>query len=224
MYSIEIREGHLLANISGKTVLIDTGSPTSIGRVGNFTLNGRSIQLQSSFQGIIDIDGFSELLGFDIDILLGCDCLNKFDIEINAKKKTITFNDGEQVLLGNIMNTNDIHGIQVVQVKIDDTPIRMYFDTGAKISYIEKRLSNKFTPMEEVEDFYPGLGKFKTMTYKVPIGFEDSKINLTCGVLPEKIEHLMRITLNVDGILGSEVFSKFLVLYAPRRKKICFSE
>jgi hypothetical protein len=99
----------------------------------------------------------------------------------------------------------------------------MYFDTGARLPYIESALTNKFKTIAEVEDFHPSVGRFQTMTYEVPAVIHKAKVNLTCGVLPASIEKpLLGMAKNVHGILGSEIFGKYSVMYAPRRKKICF--
>jgi hypothetical protein len=118
MYTYEIKDGHLITEIDNKTVLVDTGSPASIGEIREFSLNGKAVELQRRYQGA-DIAGLSKLLGFKIDILLGCDCLNKYDIEIDTKKKTIAFHDTPQVLAGAIADIVDyFRGIPIVQVKM----------------------------------------------------------------------------------------------------------
>lgn len=223
MYAYEIKDGHLITMIDGKRVLVDTGSPANIGEVPNFSLNGQHVQLQRTYQGA-DIAGLSKLLGFKIDILLGCDCLNKYDVEIETKKKTIAFHDAPKSLTGAIADiVDDYNGIPIVQVKIDAKATRMYFDTGARLSYIESTLTSKFKAIREVKDFHPSVGRFQTMTYEVPAIIHKDKVNLTCGVLPASIEKsLLGMADNVHGILGSEIFDKYSVIYAPRRRKICF--
>jgi hypothetical protein len=60
-------------------------------------------------------------------------------------------------------------GVPNVTVRVGSNHFRMFFDTGARISYLQDDSIAEFPPAGNVTDFYPGVGQFNTSTHEVPV-------------------------------------------------------
>ena len=93
---------------------------------------------------------------------------------------------------------------------------RMFFDTGAQISYFQDDALSSFPTRGVLKDFFPGMGEFETQTHDVPVGIESMEFMLRCGSLPG----LLGMTLGLAGtagIVGNEVCAEHTVGYFARR-------
>lgn len=201
---IELVNGHIIVTIDGQRALLDTGSPTSIGRTHRLALLDQDYELEDEFLGI-DIDGLVELSGVDFDALLGADILQEmvFTLDVRAKEMRVSLEDmeytGESVPLSSILD------IPVVETDLQGESIRCVIDTGAQISYVDKRHTRNLTPVDEVEDFYPGLGRFKVSVFEIPIRLGTLSMTLKAGNLPGELESLLSM-VKAQAILGTEIF------------------
>ena len=119
--------------------------------------------------------------------------------------------DGEMIELGDLM------GVPVIEVRIADQNWRMFFDTGAKISYFQDESLTTFPLTGELNDFFPGFGQFQTNTHLVDFEIGASKYSFQCGSLPG----LLGMTLSLagsNGIVGNELIRNRIAGYFPRRK------
>ena len=73
-YNIDLFDGHLIFANNGLKVLVDTGSPFSIGKDPHFEFMGQQYHCN---EGISTI---SEMMGYDIDVLMGMDVLKMMGI------------------------------------------------------------------------------------------------------------------------------------------------
>jgi hypothetical protein len=111
-------------------------------------------------------------------------------------------------------------GIPILTARISDSDYRMFFDTGAQISYLQDDAITGFPPAGSVTDFYPGVGQFQTDTYQVQVGLGDCAFTLRCGTLPG----LLGVTLmmaDTSGIIGNQITENRVVGYFPRRNVLC---
>ena len=46
---------------------------------------------------------------------------------------------------------------------------RLFFDTGAQVSYLDEGIARHFPACGSVEDFYPGIGQFITQQVNLSI-------------------------------------------------------
>ena len=60
-------------------------------------------------------------------------------------------------------------GIPIVIAQIAGRDYRMFFDTGAQISYFQDDSLTDFPASGSITDFYPGFGQFQTDTYLIEI-------------------------------------------------------
>ena len=71
-YPITIYDNHIIAHIDNHNVLIDTGSPVSIGNTDSILIKEKPYSLGKDFQGL-NVRELSDLVGTRIDVLLGVD-------------------------------------------------------------------------------------------------------------------------------------------------------
>ena len=104
---------------------------------------------------------------------------------------------------------------------INGNRIRTFLDTGAKISYINSTYVKNLKSIDNRQDFYPTVGDFETDIYEFPIIFNDSKIDLTFGVLPTQLEQTLSFG-NTKGIIGNDIFLYYCMIFDYKNKKIYY--
>ena len=125
----------------------------------------------------------------------------------------------ELALEGTILQLDDFMGIPIVTVTIAGTNYRMFFDTGAQISYFQDESLTQHPRTGSMEDFYPGFGQFSTVIYAVPIVLEDHEETPSFGKLPDDLSASLALA-NTKGIIGNELVMGKRVGYFPRRNKL----
>lgn len=101
-------------------------------------------------------------------------------------------------------------GIPVVEAVLGETRLRMFIDTGAKVSYLRAGLAGAYPLVRTVRDFYPGFGVFETELHAVPLVLGDQVVTLECGTLPPLLEMMLPLA-GVQGILGTDLLKSFVV-------------
>ena len=81
-YSLREHTGHLLVELPEGTVLVDTGSPVSIGQGGTLSFAGHEVALLESYQGATPAD-LSRELGTEVSFLLGMDAMRDRDVHFD---------------------------------------------------------------------------------------------------------------------------------------------
>lgn len=85
-YSIEIFDNHIIAKISNTKVLIDTGSPQSFGHIHTIRLLNREFKIKSNLMNVSTSE-ISDLMGTDVDVILGMDILKSMNFFISKNEK-----------------------------------------------------------------------------------------------------------------------------------------
>ncbi len=205
-YPLGIYENHLIVSMSGLQVLIDTGSPVSIGRE-SLTLPGLTCKPQSSFMGL-SINLIEEYLGHNVDLLLGADMLNSLYVTVNYDDRTASFSDDPQNSKGTLLSVEKMHNVPIVAIKAGGQYLKVFYDTGAEVTYLKKCLTAGLTSTGKVKDYYLGIGQFETELYRVPLEVLGETIELDCGNLPFLMEMTLALA-NCVGILGNDIFKYY---------------
>ena len=111
--------------------------------------------------------------------------------------------------------------IPIIKVTINNKTINTFLDTGAKISYINKKYTQDLKAIDSIKDFYPTIGSFRTDIYKMSITFNSLEISLTFGVLPEMLEAALLLG-NIEGIIGNDIFQYYSLTFDYKNKKIYY--
>lgn len=210
-YSFQIFDGHIVADIDGLKTLINTGSPWSIGSNSKIELLGRDYSLRDAFLGVT-VAKIGELLGEPIDMMLGGDILKKQYFLLDWDKKEMELSNAPLVFYGEPLPVSLVMDIPVLNFEVKGENISVFFDTSAKVSYLDPPLTQGYPSVGEVQDFYPGIDSFSTKIYKIPITLGADSIHISFGSLPNKLEILLS-RAGTRGILGTEIFSYYHQIY-----------
>lgn len=215
-YYYDSVDGHIIVRDGVLRLLIDTGAPLSVGESSSLVLADETYQIAREYMGVTPVS-LSKSIGSSIHALIGADILNRFDVIIDPSQSIFTLNDEEEELAGIPIELDDFMGIPIVSASVGERTIRMFFDTGAKLSYLVPELTETL-PCEGIEqDFYPGIGNFYTDTFKVPISIGSAEFTLRVGVLP-KILQMTLMMADTAGIIGTAILGSYSVCLASRRR------
>jgi hypothetical protein len=215
---LKIQHGHMFVRIGDEVMLLDTGAPNSFGSSSHLTLAGKQFSLADNYLGLTT-DTLSSFVGIKTTGLIGADILGVFDLIIDAPRSTLTLSAENLTFSGNAISLDLFMGIPIISVDIGDNKYRMFFDTGAQISYFEDDSLTSYPSAGQIKDFYPGIGQFITETYTVDLRVGECTFGIRCGKLPE----LLALTLmmaGTQGILGNQFLHDRTIGYFPRRKAL----
>lgn len=210
VYQIEVFDKHIILLIDEKRVLLGTGATNSIGPE-LFDFMESKYNLQESYLGT-NIKEISELLGTTIDVLLGGDILKEYYWVVDIDKKIVTFSTVPLDFVGQPLPVDLVLNVPVTQFEVSEKNLRAFFDISAKVSYLQKELTENYPPSRTESDFYPGIGRLKTDTYNIPVKLAANHLTLQFGQLPDLLTMALGMT-NCDGIIGFELFRYFSAMY-----------
>ena len=217
-YKYELVSGHIIAISDQYRFLIDTGAPASVAGFSPIEFAGGSYRAQSNYLGISP-ESLSMSVGTRVDAIVGAEILNRYDVFIDPTTQTLNMSEDELPLAGQSLELDNFMGIPIIEVTVGEDKVLMYFDTGAKLSYLDPGCTTAFEPVGTEPDFYPGFGDFTTNVYEIPIMLAAENVVLRFGNLPELLQ--MTLTMaDTRGILGSSIFGTHMATFAPRRKTL----
>ncbi len=219
-YPLLFESNHLFVILDNKKWLIDTGSPVSFGEPDSLTINDNSFDLSDTY-GNLDTDALSEHIGIEVLGLIGVDILNHFDILLDLPSGVMSVSKEELPMEGTIVPLEQFMGIPIIEAVIDGRTQKMFFDTGAQISYWQDEALNSFPSLGKVTDFYPGFGEFETETYQLELSIGTESNKLICGSLPGLLSETLMMA-SAQGIIGNEIMKDQILGYFPRRKHLAF--
>lgn len=213
--------GHIFVKLDGELWLYDTGAPTSFGATRKLSLAGEEFTVSTNYLGLT-VTALSRHVGVPCAGLLGGDVLNRFDHILDVANGSLTITTAELPQVGHSVPLEEFMGIPIVPVEINGTHYRMFFDTGAQVSYLQHESLNDFPSVGTVTDFFPGVGQFETTTHDVGVSLGDRSFTLRCGMLPGVLGMTLMMA-GVDGILGNEMMARRVIGYFPRRNRLFIS-
>jgi hypothetical protein len=207
---------HLIAEVGGRQVLVDTGSPTTMGEPGP-TFVGKTDQADPSAS--VDLNWISQQVGTRVDAILGMDILGGESFFVDFEKSEIRFGcrprqPGDAVF----PITETVGNVPVISLPVGDISIRAFVDTGAPLSYLNSSLVAGFSITRVARDFHPSMGEFETPVYRVPYRVYNRNRIAEWGVLPQRFEQLM-LGSRIQGIVGISLLHKHGVGFdVPKRE------
>jgi len=179
--------GHIIANIDGKRMLVDTGAAKTF---------------YDEYQGV-RIDDLSRMLGQPLDGVLGMDSIKAKVLSIT--RDSINFNavapDHEGAPLKYIC------GIPCVDIKINEVPCCAVISTGAATSYISEELISRDKYTRSVNDSHPHYGNFPVKMFVNYYSISNKNYFADAGELPA--EFTLLSFAGVDAIIGTDVLDRF---------------
>ncbi len=209
-FKLEIFDRIPIINSGNDVIFIDTGAPLTIHTRDRITFLGKEHQVATEFFGIT-IQSISSQLGREITTLLGADILKDYYVVYDYKNQSVSLSnepfefDGEDIALKTSMMGSHI------RIDINGTECITIVDTGAKISYVDSRMTKGMDHIDEREDFHPLLGKFITKIYLLEVTIGGHRLQMPFGNLPEPLETMTMMT-GAKCVIGYSLFEKFKVL------------
>jgi hypothetical protein len=213
---LTLRHGHLFVELDGELWLLDTGAPTSFGTSPSLTIAGEQFSLGTSYLGLT-AETLFQFVGVRCVGLLGADVLGRFDHIFDTAGGQLSVSTDELSHSGQSICLDLFMGIPIVTARIGGSDYRMFFDTGAQISYFQDDSLAEFPSAGIVTDFYPGVGQFQTDTHEVPVSLGGVTFTLRCGRLPGLLGMTLKMASS-DGIIGNAILANRTVGYFPRRR------
>lgn len=179
---------HIIANIDGKLMLVDTGAATTFYDV---------------YQGA-GIHDLSRKHGLPLDGVVGMDSIRGKVLSIT--RGSINFNavapaDQKGAPLKYIL------GIPRVDIKINEVPCRAVISTGFARSYISAALIAKDKYTRSVNDMHPIYGGSNVRMFVNYFSISNKNYFADAGELP--VEYTSPYPGGVDAIVGADVLDRF---------------
>jgi len=206
---------HLFLELADGLWMHDTGAPASFGDARTLRLAGQEFDIAGDYMGL-NATKLSELQGVECRGLLGADVLGCFDQIIDLSGGRLTLDSGELEHPGHAIELEEFMGIPIIPVMIAGETFRLFFDTGAQVSYLQDDVLDTFPSAGAMQDFYPGFGEFETSTHHVPISLGPLTETLRCGRLPGLLGMSLMMA-DAQGVLGNAILEGRTVGYFPRR-------
>lgn len=216
---IIFNHGHLLVKLEGHLWLFDTGAPASFGASRSLDIAGEKFSLGTSYLGLT-AETLSQFVGVPCVGLLGADVLSRFDHLFDTTGGSLTVSTAEIAHGGQTVRLDEFMGIPIVTARLNGRDYRMFFDTGAQLSYFQEESLAEFPSAGSVTDFYPGVGQFETDTHEVPVTLGGVAFALRCGSLPGLLGATLMMA-GTQGIVGNQVLTDRIVGFFPRRGMLC---
>jgi hypothetical protein len=214
-YPYTMVDGHVILDCGGERLLLDTGAPSTVYPEASMPFAGTHHPAVGDYLGI-SLDEVGRLVGTRLDGLIGADALALYDTVIDPVRNEVRVFEGDHDLEGTLLALDCSMIVPILELSISGEPVKVIFDTGAKLSYLDRRLNETFPPAGSREDFFPGLGTFTTDTFETPITLGPTTVTITTGALTA-IPAMALTLVGAQGILGSALFDHFAVGYSPRR-------
>ena len=213
-----LEKGHLFVALTEGSFLLDTGAPTSFGKVTPIMLDGQSFELSRSYMGLT-AQVLSDYVGCETAGILGADILNQFDSLIDLPQSRVCFSKAPLECDGELLSLDFCMGVPIIAATVSGNPVKLFFDTGAQISYLQDDSLSDFPAEGIVTDFYPGIGQFSTDTFRAPVRLGHSTHELRCGRLPDLLGMTLMLA-GTGGIIGNEILRGRVAGYFPRRQRL----
>lgn len=215
---LTLQHGHLFVELGDARWLLDTGAPRGFGDTPALTILGERFRLDTDCAGLT-ASALARFVGVPCAGLLGVDVLGRFDHLFDVPGGSLTLSTTELSVDGQDVPLEEWMGIPIVPVRVRGTVHRMFFDTGAQVSYLPGDALAGFPATDSMTDFYPGIGRFRTETRTVPMVLGEVVFPLGCGTLPPQLLPVL-LGASVQGIIGNAVLHHRRVGYFPRRRTL----
>ena len=167
------------------------------------------------------ISDIEHLVGTRITALLGADLLRNYDVRIDLEKGELELSEADLALPAPVIAVEDFQGVPIVPVRVDGRDERFFFDTAAKLSYLDATLAAGWTPTGTDTDFLPGFGEFTVETGTKQIELTGRALVVRFATLPPLLEASLGLA-GVRGIIGSAACEESVVTLSMRRRSISF--
>jgi hypothetical protein len=179
--------GHVIADIDGKLMLVDTGVAKTF---------------HDEYRGV-RVNDLSRMLGQPLDGVLGMDNIKGKVLSIT--RDSIDFNAVAPDQKGAPLNY--ISGIPTVDIKINEVPCRAVIRTGVTTSCISEALISKDKYTRSVNNMHPLPGNSTVKMFVNYFSISNKSYFADAGELPA--QYALPASAGVDAIIGTDVLDRF---------------
>ena len=217
-HPLRFKKNHLFVEIGGALWVYDTGADSSFGdrRVSLF---GPAEEIQSLYAGQFSAADISGFLGETVAGIIGADIINRYDHIIDLENNVLTVSDGNLSSSGTVQQLDFFMGVPMLSAKVGNKSCKLFFDTGAQISYFQGEAPLNAPDAGILKDFFPMIGGFETPTKMIPIDLSGIRHTIRFGKLPGMMGMALQMA-GVSSILGNEVMRNRITGYFPRRNEL----
>ncbi len=213
-YLFQLHHGHIIVNVVGRPFLLDSGAPYSVG-YEPLHIGGQVFPVESSFMGVTP-SYLTDHIGLPVEGMIGADVLRELNMFVYTYERMVQFNhlppSGEIVI-----PVQECSQLPVISVLVNGRVRRMFFDTGAPISYLLPEALEGIEPEGRHEDFYPLLGNFMTPVYNLDVELGGHHRCFRFGEVPEELRYILE-GAQVHGMIGTELLRTFGMSLSLRDK------
>ena len=215
--------GHLIIRHGDQSLLVNTGCPVSMGIRPTLMFLGREIAVLQRYQGLT-VSQWSEIIGLNIDGVLGSDVLGRHAAIIDPERRRVVFDEklppGSQA---QAVPVSTVAGLPVLALGLAGARVQLLLHTGATLSCLRDSDTKDYPCVAVVRDCYPGIGEFTTELRQVPLLFGGQRMNLDCGLMPAPLEQALR-AVQVAGVVGANLLEQFAVAWGPHFQELSIVE
>ena len=219
-YNYDLIKNHIIVHQGDETWLIDTGAPVTLSTRGSIRYAGEEFPAPPGYLGVHP-GQLDPHVGLEITTLVGMDLLGKYPVEFNPLSRTMVVEGPPLSEEAFALPLEFYLTIPVIEVGYQGNPIRVIFDTGAQIGYLDGHLTREFPDLEEFTDFFPTLGTFQTTTRRVPFSLGGQAVEQVVGENPNFLQPLFLMSDTV-GILGTELLGTFTIQLDVESRQLRF--
>lgn len=218
-YLIQTVDNHILADIEGQKVYLDTGSPVSLSSKGGVDLLDYRYELKDKF-GTVDFQDAIKSIDNDIAVMLGGDILNQLYFSIDLAGKKVSFSREPFEFEGLEVHTDFKMNVPILQVEIGEDLVPAFVDSGSNLSYVAVEMTKNQVPLGRQVDYFFSNEKLKTEMFRMPVKISGQNFDINFGNLPPELEDKIMSKLAVKAILGNDLFRAFAVFFDYKGGKI----
>jgi hypothetical protein len=179
--------GHVVADINGKRMLVDTSMPKTF---------------YDEHLGI-RVSDLSRILGLPLDGVLGMDSLSGKVLALGKEMIDISGTSPDQAGA----SLSYVAGIPCVDIKVNEVPCRAAIKTSATTTYISAELLSRDKHSSCSDDFHPVYGKFRVNKFVNYFTIASKSFFADAAELP--CEFISFTAGGIDAVLGADLLKRF---------------
>jgi hypothetical protein len=115
------------------------------------------------------------------------------------------------------------NGVVCVNLDVEGQSVKLALDTGAWISYIDKKFTEGKPVSETKEDFSPLIGQFSTPIYSMQVSAANQTFPVNFGNLPSQMATMLKL-MGIYGVIGFDLFNAFTVVIDFENQQLLLSK
>ena len=208
---IRIEKNHLITEIDGKLLLLDSGAPHSFGRC-KLEWEGEQVDLSTQMPPM-PFSILQERIGLPLDGLIGCNHLLHRGMRLDIPNSTLTLHD-EVPCDADACALHPIMNVPAVTMDVGGIPQKIIIDTGAMQTFVSKKTALELPRIGSVGDFMPTGERFTSDLVEMEAIVDKTRIAIQPAVSPDALDTLLE-GVTAAGIIGLDVLKTQSFEFAP---------